>query len=196
MTTRDDLLSDLENRLQDVSNTTWLAAELEGYLDAAIGSLYPHWYVYNTDTTTAGAGPIQPLPSGARNLHYVGVKSATATRVRVIRGWQEGDGEAVIPKVNITDQTLVWAWTTAHAKPANGSATLTIPRQAEEVVILRAQVTALERILSARLKSAKYFAQQVREGVTETEIITALDALHASIDARLKDAPGPPERVG
>lgn len=196
MTTRNDLLTDLENRLQDTANDTWLAAELEGYLDAAIGSLYPHWYIYKTDTTTATEGPIQTGPSGVRNIYYIGVKNSTSNRARTIRGWQEGEGEAVVPKVNITGQTLIWAWTEAHAKPATGVETLTIPRQAEEVVVLRAQVTALERVLSARLKGERYFAQQVREGVTETEIITSLDALHASIDSRLKDAPGPPERVG
>lgn len=196
MTTRDELKTELRYRLEDVSASVWTDAELNGYIDQAIQSLYPHWYIFKTGTTTAAGGPEQTLPSGARNLYYVGVKKATSTRVRTIRGWHEGDGVAIVPKVNITNDQLVWAWTVPHTAPASGSATLTIPAQAEEVVIIRAQITALERVLTDRVKYATYFATQVREGTTENDLATALDALHQSVDTRMKDAPGPPERVG
>ena len=196
MATRTLLLAELRNRLGESVASIWQDAELNGYLDQAIQSLYPHWYIFKTGTTTAGAGPEQTMPTDARNVYYVGVQTPTSHRVRTIRGWHEGDGVAVIPKVNIDTFTLVWSWTEPHTKPSAGGDTLTIPEQAEEVVVLRAQVTALEKVVTSKVKASKYFATQVREGVTENDIVAALDALHASIDARMKDAPGPPERVG
>ncbi len=197
MATRATLLTDLRNRLGEASASIWTDAELNIYLDQAIQSLYPHWYLFKVGTTTATIGPLQTMPSGAKNIHYVALKKdATSNRARVIRGWHEGDTNAVVPKLNITDQTLVWSWTIPHTKPAASGDTLTIPTQAEEVVVLRAQVTSLEKVITSKVKAAKYFATQVREGVTENDIGAALDALHASIEARMKDAPGPPERVG
>lgn len=197
MTTRATLLTDLRYRLNEPSASVWSDAELNDYLDQAIQSLYPHWYLFKVSTTTATIGPVQTMPSGAKNIYYVSLKKdSTSNRARVIRGWHEGDTDCVVPKLNITGQTLVWAWTIAHTKPAGSSDTLTIPAQAEEVVVLRAQVTALERVLASKVKSTVYFATQVREGVTENDIVATLDALHASIDTRMKDAPGPPERVG
>lgn len=197
MSTLTTLNSELKNRLQDAAHAVWTDAELLGYLEQAVKSLYPHWYLFANGTTTATIGPLQTAPAGARNLHYIGLNNGTSNRARVIRGWQEGSGQAIVPKLNITGQTLIWAWTVPHAADAASPATtLTIPAQAEEVVVLRAQITALERVLTDRVKKAKYFAQQVREGVTESEIATTLDALHASVDTRMKDAPGPPQRVG
>lgn len=196
MATIATLKAELNYRLNDGTNAVWSDAEKESYVREAIASLYPAFYRLETDTTTAGPGPMQTMPTGAENLYYVGVKTATSNRARTIRGWREGQGEAVVPKVNIDGQTLIWAWTSAHAVPASNSDTLTIPIQAEEVVVLRAHITALERLISNRLKSEKYFAIQVREGVTENEIVATLDALHASVDSRLRNVVPLPERVG
>jgi len=203
MTTRADLRAELRHRLYDPLDQfgddaacAFLDDELDAYLDAAITSLYPHWYVFGTGTTTAGPGPEQDLPAGAVNIYYVGVKKDTSTRVRTIRGWHEGATVAIVPKVNIEGDELVWAWTTPHDAPASDVAVLTIPLQAEEVVVLRSQISALERVITDRVKAARYFATQVREGITENDIAVALDALHQSVDVRMKDAPGPPDRVG
>ena len=196
MPSRNDLRADLRFRLNEPVASVWTDAELDSYLDHAMGSLYPHWYVFKTGTTTAGPGPEQTMPDGCRNLYYVGVKKDTSTRVRTIRGWHEGDGVAFIPKVNIDGDELSWAWTLPHEVPVFDDHDVTVPTQGIEVVVLRAQVTALERVLTNKVKNQLYFAVQVREGVTENDLVNALDALHASIDARMKDAPQPPERVG
>lgn len=203
MTTRADLRSELRNRLHDAGAAIWEDEELNGYIEQAVKSLYPHWYLFETGTETAGPGPVQSLPIGlsgdiAKNLHYVGLRKPTSTRVRTIRGWQEGNGQVMVPKVDdaVEGFILVFAWTIPHRAPDDDVTDLTIPANAEEVVVLRSQVTALERVLADRVKSAKYFAVQVREGVSEQDIAVTLDALHASIDSRMKDAPGPPERVG
>lgn len=196
MATRATLKTELDFRLGDGTDTIWTAPEKQQYVDDAIASLYPYYYLRQTNTSVAGAGPMQTMPSGAINLYYIGLQSTGSNRARVIRGWQEGTGQAVVPKLNITGQTLIWAWTIPHTVPASSGTVLTLPIPAEEVVILRAQITALERVLSNRVKAAKYFAIQVREGVTENEIISSLDALHASLDARLKNVLPLPERVG
>lgn len=196
MATLATLKAELNHRLGDASNTVWGDSEKAAYVAEALASLYPAFYRLRTGTTTAGSGPLQTLPSGAINLYFVGVKNATSNRARTIRGWREGVGEALVPKVNISGQQLIWAWTEPHEVPANTAVTLTIPVQAEEVVILRAHITALERLISSRIKTEKYFAIQVREGVTESEIVATLDALHASVDSRLQRVVPLPERVG
>lgn len=196
MATRNALRSELQNRLNDSVAAVWSTSELDGYLDQSIQSLYPTWHTLQTGTTVAGAGPIQTMPAAAQDLYYVGVQTPTSNRVRVMRGWQEGSGSAVIPKVGITGYTLVWAWTAPYGKPSTGTETLSIPVELEEIVVQRAQITALERVLSDRTKKAKYFAVNVREGVTENEIGLALDALHASVDSRARNAMPRPERVG
>lgn len=199
--TRDEMLVDLRFRLGEAAEAVWSDSELESYINSAITSLYPHWYIYETGTTIAGEGPEQTHPTDAsevvaRNIYYVGVRKETSTRVRTIRGWHEGNGVTVVPKVNILDDTLVWSWTMPHLPPYDGETALTIPPQAEEVVVLRAQITALERVITSKAKQQVYFATQAREGTTEQDLVAALDALHASVDTRMKDAPGPPERVG
>ncbi len=196
MATLATLLSDLNARTGDAANTVWNAAEKALFVSDAVASLYPDFYLLQTGTTTAGAGPVQTAPTGAVNIHYIGVKSSTATRVRTIRGWQEGNGDAIVPKVNITGQQLVWAWSIPHAVPASTSTTLTVTVTGLEVARLRAEISAYENVLGDRTKTAKYFATQVREGVTETELVSQLDALHASVDARIKKLPPLPSRVG
>ena len=190
------LKAELNLRLNDAANTVWSDAEKDQYVADAVGSLYPYFYLRQTATTVAGAGPIQTSPTGCINIYYIGLQSTGSNRARVIRGWHEGVLQAVVPKLNITGQTLISGWTTPHDVPSSHATALTTPVSADEPIILRAQITALERVLSDRVKKAKYFAVQVREGVTENEIISSLDALHASLDARLKNVLPLPERVG
>lgn len=196
MATLASLKTDLNSRLSDAANTVWTDAEKVLFVSDAVASLYPNFFLLKSGTTTAGAGPIQTVPSGAVNLYYVGVQGPTSTRVRTIRGWQEGNGDCIVPKVNITGQTLVWAWTEPHEVPASTATTLTVPIQGLEVARLRAEISAYENVLADRTKSQKYFAVQVREGVTENELVAQLDALHASVDSRLEKQKPLPERVG
>ena len=196
MTTRSELREQVITRLGDPNGEVWTVPELNDYLNQAIQSLYPYWPVYKVGTTTAGPGPVQTAPSGCRNIYWIGVKGATSTRVRTIRGWREGDGNAIVPKVNINGLELSWAWTEPHPAPTSDAAALTIPEQAEEVVVLRAVISALERVLSSKVKRERYYALHMREGVTEPDIGLALDALHESVRRRLERAPQPPERVG
>ena len=196
MTTRADIRGNIESRLNDAANAIWTEAELNQYIDSAIKSLYPTYWKFQTDTTTAGAGPIQTAPSGARNIYFIGLQTATSTRVRLLRQWREGDGEAYVPKTGITGSTLVWAWTAPYDSPNDDVTSLACGVGCEEVIILRSCISALERVVNDRVKSNKYYALTVREGVTEQDIAVTLDALHASLEQRLKQAVPRPERVG
>ncbi|MGZ4518853.1 MAG: hypothetical protein ACXVGB_00350 [Mycobacteriaceae bacterium] len=196
MATLATLLADLNSRMGDAANTVWTSAEKTLFVSDAVASLYPSFYLLHTGTTTAGAGPIQTAPSGCVNIHYIGLTTATSNRARIMRGWQEGNGDAIIPKLNITGDTLIWAWSQPHDVPASTATVLTVPAAGLDVCRLRAEISAFENILADRVKATKYFAQQVREGVTEAEIVSHLDALHASVDARLKVQAPLPTRVG
>src|SRR6185437_1838410 len=112
MTLRSDLVTDASQRLGDSGNAIFTVAEMQKYFDKAVKSLYPTYWRYQTGTTVAGNGPLQTMPSGARDLYYIGEQKVSSTRVRLIRQWKEGVGSAFIPKVNIIGETLVWAWTT------------------------------------------------------------------------------------
>lgn len=185
--TRASIRSELANRLGDSANAVWSTTDLNGYIDMAIRGLYPTYYEAHSDTTVAGNGPVQTLPSGARNLHYVGlIRDNLATRVRKIRDWQEGAGNAVVPKIGISGQTLVWAWTQGWDAPTLDSDPLTFPTEATEVVVLRSQIAALEHLVADRVKLQKYLALNLREAVTDQDIAIALDALHVTHDDRMK----------
>lgn len=185
MTTRADIRTEVRNRLGDPSSVVWTDSTLNGLIDFTIRGLYPTFYLRKVATSVAGAGPIQTKPAGARNLYMVGHKRATSTRVRPVRGWVEGDTDAFVPKTGITGDTLVWAWTNGFAPPVGGdSQVLDLTQEAEEVVILRVQVGALEQLLSDRVSADKYLALHVRAAVTETDIADTLDALHASLRER------------
>lgn len=178
-------MAELRARLGETADDVFSTAELKGFVDYGIKALYPYFFQYQVDTTTATAGPIQTAPTGARNLYSIGVVRTGATRVRPIRGWTEGDGEANVPKLNITGQTLVWSWTDGWDAPASDSTTLTIPKESEEVVVIRAHITALEKVVTSRTKTQVYLAVQVREGATEQDVLDTLDALHASLKEHL-----------
>ena len=196
MATLTTLLSDLNARMNDGANIIWEAAEKVLFISDAVRSLYPAFFQFTTATTIAGAGPLQPMPLGAVHLHYVGLSTPTSNRARLMRGWQEGNGQAVIPKLNISGLTLIWSWTAPHVCPTDVTATLTCPDAALDIVRLRSEISAFENILGDRTKNVNYFAQQVREGVTEAEIVSHLNELHFSVDSRLKGLPPIPPRVG
>lgn len=184
MATRNSQRGELQNRLGDTGAAIWPTAELDGYLDHAYKSLYPTFYRTRVATTTATIGPIQTKPAAAANdrLHSIGIKrDSTVTRVRPLRRWYDGETDAIVPRLNITDQTLVWAWTEGWDAPASGTDALTIPIQAEEFCILRAQISALEKILTDRVSAEKYFAIQLRQSITEDDVANTLDALHVTL---------------
>lgn len=193
MNTRALIRSELARRLGDTGNSIWSTAELNGFIDAAILGLYPTFYQRKVDVTEALDGPVQPAPAGARNLYYVGLRRPSATRVRPMRGWIEGDGDAMVPKLGIAGMELLWAWTEGWNAPADDNEVLTIPSEATEVVLLRAQIAALEKLLSDRVSLEKYHAINVRQGTTEEDIGMTLDALHASLRERIERAVPLPE---
>lgn len=192
-TTRNNLLGELEERLGDTSNAVWTDAELEGLLDMSIRSLYPTYFKKYVDTTTAGTGPIQTAPSGAVNIFFIQVRREESARFRRLRRWFEGQGEAHVPNMNIDGFELAWGWTTGWDAPANGTDSIDIPNEAQEWVILRAQIGALESLLSSRVKLEKYHALHVRQGVTEDDIAVTLDALHVSLRENAERARPLPE---
>ena len=206
MTVRSTLVTDASQRLGDSGNSVFTVAELRVYFNNAVSSLYPTFFRYEASTTTAGNGPIQTMPSldglGAslalpcRNLYYIGESKSTSVRVRLLRQWKEGDGCAFIPKTGISGETLVWAWTTGFTDPADDVTPLNLTPEAEDVVVIKMCISALERIASNRVELLKYFALTTREGVTEQDVIQALDAFHASLDDRIKAAIPRPARVG
>lgn len=196
MTLRSDLRADINYRLGDIGATIFTATEVNKYIDKAIKSLYPTYFLYKTNTIVATDGPLQTTPAGAKNIYYVGLKKVTSTRVRLVRQWREGADQVFIPKTGITGETLVFAWTAGFNSPADDVTTLDLNPECEEVVILRSMISCLERITSSRVETAKYFSMTVREGVTEADLTATLDALHASLEQRLKQAVPRPERLG
>lgn len=191
--TRTVVRTEVKSRLGDVANAVWSDDELNGFIDFAIRGLYPTFYQQKAATSTAVTGPIQTMPSGARNLTGVGLQRTGATRVRPIRGWTEGDGNAIVPKLGIEGETLVWSWTAGWDAPVSDTATLTIPTEAAEVIVLRSQLSAMEKLLSDRVSADKYLAAQVRQGATEDDIALSIDALHSSLRERLERALPLPE---
>lgn len=187
-TTRDTLKTELGLRLGDAAGSVWASAEKDGFLNYGITSLYPYWFNREVETTSAGAGPIQTAPAGARNLYEIGLQRTGSPRVRTLRGWKEGNGEAVVPKTGITGDTLVWCWTAGWEIPTSGSEVLNLPVEAEEAVLIRANISALEKLLSKRLGAGGYQAIQVRQIISEDEIANAIDALHASLKEHLERA--------
>lgn len=196
MTLRSDLRSDIATRLGDITNAIWTVPELNGYIDKAIKSLYPTYFILESGVTLGSTGPLQNMPAGARNLYAVGVMAVTATRVRTVRQWREGINSTLIPTYDLTGFLIVWSWTMGFTSPGDDVTTLDLLPECEEVVVLRASISAIERILSDRVSAQKYFALTVREGTTEQDLVQTLDALHASLQNRLSQATKLPERVG
>lgn len=182
--TRTQLRAALENRLNAVS-TIWSSGDLNGFIDDAIEGLYPSFYRRYVSTTVAGAGPSQTMPANCRNLYMVGLQRTGSNRVRPIRNWIEGQGTAVVPKANISGGTLVWAWTAGWTAPATDLTTMDIVPEAREVLLLRAEIAAYEELLSGKLQAGGFNALQVRQMITEDEIVNALQAKHASLRDRL-----------
>ena len=206
MTVRSTLVADASQRLLDTSNTIFPVAEMRTYFNGAVTSIYPTFFNYETSTTTATNGPIQTMPTldglgnalalPCRNLYYIGESKSTSVRVRLLRQWKEGVGCAFIPKTGIAGETLVWAWTSGFTDPGDDVTALNLTPEAEDVVVIKMCIAALERVASSRVELLKYFALTVREGVTEQDVIQALDAFHASLDDRIKAAIPRPARVG
>lgn len=181
MATTDDLRASLRFRLGEAAADVWTDAELNNYLWAGMQALYPYYFLHRVGTTVASGGPVQSTPPGAKNIYQVGVVPLTGTRVRPVRGWTEGDEDAIVPRLNLTGLTLTWSWTEGWDAPSSATEVLTIPTESQAMVICRAQISALERVLTNRTKREKYFAVQVREGVTEQDVLDAIDALHQSM---------------
>lgn len=186
MTTRADIRNEVESRLGDTTNVVWTEAQLNGIIDFVVQGLYPTFFQREVAETTAGAGPIQTMPADARNLYMLGHKRATSTRVRSLRKWEEGDGEAYIPRTGITGDTLVWAWTQGWSAPVNDTEVLSFPPEAVEVVVLRTMVAALEYLLTDRVSQEKFHAIQVREGNSENDIDLLISNLRDSITERVQ----------
>ena len=182
--TRTQLRVALENRLNAVS-TVWSSGDLNGFIDDAIEGLYPSFFKRNVASSVASSGPSQPMPSGARNLYMVGLQRVGSNRVRPLRNWVEGQGSAMIPKANIAGATLVWAWTSGWTAPVTSTVELDIVPEAREVLLLRAEIAAFEELLSGKLQAGGYGAVQLRQMITEDEVVNALQAKHASLQDRL-----------
>lgn len=195
MATRATLATEIASRLGDGGNAIWTAPEVKSLVDYAIKGLYPAFYQRKVGTTLVADGLVQTAPVGAKNVYLIGYNRQDTARVRNLRGWAEGDGTAFLPKQLDVGDTLVWAWTVGWDAPATDGEALTIPREAEEVVILRCQIAALERLLSDRVSTEKYFALQVRQAITEEDIATSIDALNASLRDRLSVVVPLPEAI-
>lgn len=195
MATRQTIREEVERRLGDTTNVVWTDADLNGYIDNVIRGLYPTFFRFDAATTTAGAGPLQNLPSGARNVYAIAVQMTNSARPIPVSGWTEGSTAAFIPVTGITGATIVWSWTKGFTAPAADGTTLDLNAEVEEFVILRTHLTALEHLLGSRVKQDKYFALNLRQAVTEADIATLIDALHASLDERMQRAIPLPQPV-
>lgn len=186
MSTRATVRDELRRRLGDYPSpgAVWDDNELNGFIETAIGGLYPTYFLFDQNTTTAGAGPIQPAPSGARNIYHIGIVLPGSVRTHSVLSWEEGNGQVYLPVTSITGATLVWSWTKGFTVPSSDGTTLDVVPEALEVLILRSHITAIENLLSDRMKTDKFFALNIRQGVTEQDLATLLDALHSSLNKR------------
>lgn len=195
MATRASIRGELANRLNDPNNVVWTSTELNGYIDHAIKSLFPTYYIRKVGTTVAEGGPIQVPPLGATNLYFIGVQKIGSTRVRPIRGWTEGDDGAVVPKMGIYGANLFWAWVEGWDSPAADGTLLTVPKEAEDAILLRSHIKAMERLLSSRTHFEAYqVLLSARDGVTEDDISSTINHLRQSLQAHESKAIPLPER--
>lgn len=193
MTTRADIRAEVQNRLGDTAEEVWTVNELNGIIDFAIVGLYPTFYQRKVDETIADEGPIQTAPAGARNIYMIGHKRSTSNRVRLQRRWHEGDGDAYVSTVGIAGDKLVWAWTEGWDAPADDVEALTFHKEAQEVVVLRSCIAALEKLLTDRVSTEKYHAIQVREGVSEEDVDLLIQNLRDSVEERVRNTIPLPE---
>lgn len=178
MATRLNVRIEVKNRLGDPANAIWSDAELNGYIGGAVSSLYPTYYLRAQGTTTASAGPVQTLPAGARNIYAVDCQLVGSTRTRALLEWSEGSGTAVLPVSGIAGATLIWSWTKGFTIPGDDVTVLDTPQEAEEHVVVKTHLTALERLLSSRTHMENYrVLQTTREGVTENDVSATIRAL-------------------
>lgn len=193
MATVTTLLNEVESRLNDPTNVVWTEAELKSAIRYHIKSLFPTYFRLRLEETTAGPGPMQPGPSGARNFYLLGHKRATSSRVRPLRGWTEGEGKAFVPKTGITGDTLVWGWIEGWEPPTDDNEILLIPLEAEQMVILGAHKTALEKLLTNEVSQGRYLSLNVRQAATETDILDTIGELRQNIDDLVSRALPRPE---
>lgn len=193
MSTRLSVREEIERRLGDVANTVWTDAELNGYIENAIKGLYPTFFRLDTTSSVAGAGPLQNLPAGARNLYQVAVQTVGSTRPIPVLGWTEGSTQVTLPVSGINGATILWSWSKGFTVPADDVTVLDVYPEAEEALILRVQIVAIQDILTSRVKLDKYFALNVRQAVSENDIGLTLDALEASLADRVDKALKLPE---
>lgn len=187
---------ELRRRLGDTGSAVWNDPELNGFLNQSVKALYPIYFQHKTGSTPASAGPAQQIPTGARNLYYVGLQRVGATRVRPIRGWIEGDGVVIVPKLGILGFTLHWAWTEGWDSPVTDTEVIPIPMEAEETTILRANVLAMERLLASRTHFESFQALLgLQEGVTEKEINASISSMKDSLIRFQEKAIKLPERT-
>lgn len=195
MATRLTVRDELRRRLGDGGSVVWTDAELNGFIDNGISGLYPTYYLRDQATTTAGSGATQTAPTGARNIYHIAIQFIGSTRTHSLMGWREGNGQAYLPVSGISGSTLVWSWTKGFTIPGSDVNVLDVTPEAVEVLVLRTQITAMENLLSDRVKTDKFFALNIRQGVTEQDIAIILDALHSSLNKRQERAIPLPEVI-
>lgn len=187
-TTRTSLRTELKD--SRVGSTAFTDAQLNYFIDTAIQGLYPVYYKLYVDTTTAAGTVIETAPSGCVNIHEILVQGP---RPRRLRGWREGQGEAFVPAYAIGDGTpaggtLIWHWTTGWDAPASDGAAIDIPNEAREYVLLKAHMMCLQNLLTSRLETDKFFAIQVRQAITEDELLAAIDSIQRQLDTKAQQA--------
>lgn len=199
MATRQTLREEVVRRLGDPALIVWDTAELNGFIDNSIKTLYPIYWLSKVGITTATDGPIQIAPSEAigKHIYYLGFQRTGANKTRPLHGWVAGeaDGQVIVPKLTLEGMTLLWGWTEGFNGPDSDTEVLTIPKESEEVVVLRTQVLALERLLSSRTHFEEYqVLLAAREGVTENDIVGTINSLRTSITVLEGRAVPRPER--
>jgi hypothetical protein len=199
MATRTELRAALRLRLGDPApGDTWSDAALNSLLDYAVEGLYPSFYRRRTIYIAGTTGEFEALPAGVRNLYSVRVKREGGNQYRPLRGWTEDSvaGELFLGRHFPAGSNPIFSvnYTEGWTKPGNDSTNIPLHNEALEVVLLRAHIGAIESMLTGRvLHGEKYHAIQVRQQITEEEVLGTLEALHASLRERLDRAVPLPE---
>lgn len=182
MTTCQDLLDDLNDRLNDAGNTQIPQATKIRYLNRGIAATWPHLYVVERDDTLyvqSGVYEYNLLPAVEGNTRIIRVEVEANSRFVQISDWEISPGT--------TDRTLHFP----NALPGLPDARIRItaarplalftlttdtyegPLLTDELPVLYAMGIAASRRVDDRLDHRRYSTTAAQNGVDIAELMTA-----------------------
>lgn len=183
MTTRSDYRDLLSTKLTAEGDLNFEIEALDQALDIGLARLYP--FMYKKDSVDAAV----LVPYGTQgSAEVVAPESDTiylvedATERIPLTGWSTRPGKVIgIPTYSTYGDTVNYYFHEAYTWPADEDDDVEWPAKFQSLVLLSAAIEAIEMVLAQRADTNTYFAIQVRQGVSEEELMT----LHDAWDRRL-----------